>query len=113
MGVGIGIFHVFNVTIVTYSTFVNRVHSFTMNNNNVQDIHSALIDVLTEQRKGLNLSHERLAALAGVHRTAISHIENRRRHPTLIICLKLANAMNLSFADLMKKAEARIAKTHD
>jgi DNA-binding XRE family transcriptional regulator len=78
-----------------------------MKDNTVPNIHSALIDILTEQRKKLELSHERLAALAGVHRTAISHIENRRRQPTLIICLKLANAMRLSFADLLKEAEER------
>jgi DNA-binding XRE family transcriptional regulator len=70
-------------------------------------IQDAAIDVLIERRKKLGLSHEKLAALAGIHRTAISHIENRRRNPTLLICLKLAQALNCSLSEILGMAEKR------
>jgi transcriptional regulator with XRE-family HTH domain len=71
-------------------------------------LHDEIIEILIERRKAKNLSHEKLAALAGLHRTAISHIENRRRNPTLIVCLRLAAALDCSMAEIIKQAEKRI-----
>lgn len=70
-----------------------------------QHIQEAVIDGLIERRKKLGLSHEKLAALAGIHRTAVSHIENRRRNPTLLICLKLAHALDCRLSEILKTAE--------
>jgi transcriptional regulator with XRE-family HTH domain len=75
----------------------------------VKKVHDCFIEVLTQERKKQGISHEKLAALAGIHRTAISHIENKRRNPTLMICLKLANALGISFATIAAKAE-KLAK---
>jgi transcriptional regulator with XRE-family HTH domain len=76
----------------------------------VQAVQDALIDLFIERRKARGLSHEKLAALAGMHRTGISHIENRKRNPTLIVCLKLARALDCPLSDLIKMAEARSKK---
>jgi DNA-binding XRE family transcriptional regulator len=46
-------------------------------------VQNELIELFIERRKKLGLSHEKLAALAGIHRTAVSHIENHRRNPTV------------------------------
>ena len=73
------------------------------------NLHKALISTLIERRKELGLSHARLANLAGVHRTAISHIESGKRNPTLLTCLKLAEALNTSLAELLQVAESREA----
>jgi putative transcriptional regulator len=81
-----------------------------MGQKQAQNIQEAMVNVLTERRKKLGLSHEKLAALAGIHRTALSHIENQRRNPTLLICLKLALALECQLSDLLKKAEKRALK---
>ncbi len=65
------------------------------------------MNVLIKRRKELGFSHEKLAKLAGLHRTAISHIENRRRNPTLLVCLKLSNALGYQLSELLKEAEKR------
>ncbi len=73
-------------------------------------IQEAVIDGFIARRKKLGLSHEKLAALAGLHRTAISHIENRRRNPTLLACLKLAQALEYPLSKIIRSAELRIGK---
>ncbi len=78
-----------------------------MRRKTAQHIHNAIVDILIERRKERRLSHEKLASLAGVHRTTISHIENRRRNPTLLVCLKLAESLGCSLAEIVKAAETR------
>lgn len=68
-------------------------------------VQNKVVDALIARRKELGLSHEKLAALAGLHRTAISHIENRRRNPTLLVCLRLAKALDCRLSDLLDKCE--------
>jgi transcriptional regulator with XRE-family HTH domain len=70
-----------------------------------QKIQDVAISLLTERRKELGLSHEKLASLAGVHRTAISHIENRKRNPTLQNCIKIAQALDVPLSKIIEKAE--------
>ena len=71
-----------------------------------EKIQDQVIDALIHERKKLGLSHEKLAILAGLHRTAISHIENKKRNPTLVTCLKIAHALKISLGDLIKQAES-------
>ena len=66
-----------------------------------------IIDMLISERKRLGLSHEKIANLAGLHRTAISHIENKKRNPTLISCLKISYALKISLGDVIKQAESK------
>ena len=73
-------------------------------------VQNAVIDALIARRKKLNLSHEKLASLAGVTRPAISHIENRKRNPTLLICMKLAQALNISLGEVIVAAEKQVNK---
>lgn len=70
-----------------------------------EKIQDQVIDMLINERKRLGLSHEKLANLSGLHRTAISHIENKKRNPTLASCLKIAYALKISLGDLLKQAE--------
>ncbi len=59
--------------------------------NNVQKI-----------RKQKNISQERLAELAHVHRTYIGMVERAERNITLINMEKIANALEVEIADLLK-----------
>lgn len=64
-----------------------------------------VVSQLKELRVEQGLSHDRLAALARVSRPAISHIESRRRKPTLLMALKLANALGTELSSILAKAE--------
>jgi transcriptional regulator with XRE-family HTH domain len=66
-----------------------------------------LVEMLKEKRHSLGLSHEKLSVLSGITRAAISHIENGKRKPSLLICLKLAAAMEVSLGDMIKAAESK------
>jgi DNA-binding XRE family transcriptional regulator len=80
---------------------------FSMREKLAQKIQNEAVNGLIKRRKELGLSHEKLAVLAGLHRTAISHIENRRRNPTLLVCLKLAAALGCQLSEVIKEAEKR------
>jgi transcriptional regulator with XRE-family HTH domain len=73
-------------------------------------VQNRVVDAFIARRKALGLSHESLGEKAGVHRTTVSHIENRRRNPTLLNCIKLANALGCRLADLLKEAETGAPK---
>ncbi len=64
-----------------------------------------LVDELTAARKEQGLSHERLAQKTGLNRSAISLIESKKRIPTILTCFKLAHALEISLAVLIKKIE--------
>lgn len=75
-------------------------------NSNADKILLNFIEIIREERLKQGISHEKLTALAGIHRTALSHIENNRRKPSLLICIKLANALGYQLSDLIKLAES-------
>lgn len=52
-------------------------------------------------RKAQHLSQERLAELAGVHRTYVGMIERAEKNITLCSIEKIANALNISPKDLL------------
>lgn len=53
-------------------------------------------------RKNLQLSQEKLAELAGVHRTYIGMIERAEKNITLCNMEKIANALGIEISDLLK-----------
>lgn len=69
-----------------------------------------LVVELRDVRRGKRISHESLAKTAGVSRAAISHIESGRRRPSLLMCLKVAEALGVPFSELVNKVEKEIDK---
>lgn len=63
----------------------------TLFGNNVQKI-----------RKEKNISQEKLAELAKVHRTYIGMVERAERNITLINMQKIANALGVEISELLK-----------
>lgn len=59
-----------------------------------------------ERRHELGLSQERLAELAGLDRTYVSSLERGRRNPTLKTAARLAGALNLPLAELLRDSDA-------
>ncbi len=56
---------------------------------------------LREIRTSAHISQEKLADLAGLHRTYISSVERGERNVTLETVEKLAFALNVTMAELM------------
>jgi transcriptional regulator with XRE-family HTH domain len=56
----------------------------------------------TRQKKGL--SQEKLADLAGLHRTYVSGVERGERNISLLNIERLAIALNVTMSDLMPSA---------
>jgi len=54
-----------------------------------------------EIRVEQGLSHQALADKSGLNRSTISRIESRDREPTLINCIKIADALGVSIKDLL------------
>ena len=54
---------------------------------------------MTRQKKGI--SQERLAELAGLHRTYVSSVERGERNISLLNIERLATALGVAMSDLM------------
>lgn len=76
-------------------------------------IQAVFVKVLKELRLKRNLSHHSLANKAGVTRAAISHIEHGRRNPSLLVCLKLSQGLDIELSEMLKIAEAHCAQTQE
>jgi transcriptional regulator with XRE-family HTH domain len=58
-------------------------------------------DRLRQLRLERNLSQEKLAELAGLHRNYIGHLERGEKTPSLDVILRLSNAMTLAVDELL------------
>jgi DNA-binding XRE family transcriptional regulator len=96
------------VTSVTYLSDATLIMVALMHINKADIIILSLARQLASLRKKLGLSHEVLAAKAGVTRTAVSFIESGKRRPTLLILLKLVHAMDAELSTLLRKAERSV-----
>ena len=79
-----------------------------MKENHADLVLQKVIVLLKELRKEKGLSHENLAKKSGITRAAISHIENGNRKPSLLICLRIADALEVSLAKIISEAEKKI-----
>lgn len=73
--------------------------------DNAENTLNSIVKTLAEARKAKGLSHEALAQKSGVTRPAISHIEGGKRKPSLLVCLRMAKALDLKLWEVIKKAE--------
>ena len=64
-----------------------------------------VIEILKRERIAQGISHEKLSLLAGIHRTSIGHLESKITKPTLSLCLKISEALNINLSDVLKEAE--------
>lgn len=73
-----------------------------MRNRQAEQTVSKLLDKFEEIRKQKGLSHEVLAKKAGVHRSTISLLESKKRVPTILTCFKIAEALEVDIAALIR-----------
>ena len=62
-------------------------------------------NAVRKRRTQLNLSQEKLAFRCGSHRNYIGEIERGEKSPSLHIIFALAEALEMSASDLVKKTE--------
>jgi transcriptional regulator with XRE-family HTH domain len=75
-----------------------------MDYKEAERILSYVADKLEGERERQGLSLQKLGALSGVSRTAIGMIEKGQRSPTLVTCLRVADALGLDLEDVLKSA---------
>jgi len=61
--------------------------------------------VVKSVREKRGTSQEKLAELAGVDRTYVSMIERGKRHPTLEVAKRIADALEVKLSALIRRAE--------
>jgi transcriptional regulator with XRE-family HTH domain len=65
---------------------------------------------LRQERERQGLSLQQLGAMSGVSRTGIAMIEKGERSPTLIICLRVADALGVVLGDVLNEAAAQAGR---
>jgi DNA-binding XRE family transcriptional regulator len=70
-----------------------------------------IVKETARQLKSLRLkrgmSHEALAQRAGVTRPAISHIEAGKRKPSLLLTLKICQALGIRLSEILRGVEKK------
>ena len=64
--------------------------------------------ILRKLREGANLSQEKLAEYCDLDRTYISLLERGLRQPTITTIFKIAEALDISPSELVRKVEMEI-----
>ena len=77
------------------------------------DLHAQIAEkivaMIHAERIRMGWSQETLAVSAGVSNSCVRHLEHQRSKPTLITMLKLAAALDLDLATLLRDAQADTA----
>ncbi len=68
---------------------------------------SCVMEMLQAERERQGLSLKKLGAMSGIHRTTIGLMESGQRSPSLVLCLRLADALGLDLADVLKAVPAK------
>ena len=71
------------------------------------DIRRVFGSAVRRRRRHLGLSQDELAERAGIDRTYVSGVENGSRNPSLLSQQKIATALNVDLADLLRTPDDR------
>ncbi len=77
---------------------------------NVRPLCVKVISLLREERERRKLSKYFVAQESGLSPQMVAYVENGDRNPTLETVLRMAHALNLDLAEVIKKARKEIAK---
>ena len=65
---------------------------------------------MTEERKRLKYSKNKLAYLTGLNQSTVSRLENYHDNPTLDSLLRVADALGLNLVETLKQAIKNVDK---
>ena len=74
---------------------------------------SALGQGIRQVREDRSLSQERLAELAGLHRTYVSSVEQGRRNLSIENIQKIAKALGVSMTEIIQLCEDRLDRPNE
>jgi DNA-binding XRE family transcriptional regulator len=77
-------------------------------NKREEQVVANLLTLLEESRKEQKLSHQTLADKAGLHRSTISLVMRQKVMPTILVCFKIAAALEVSLPDLIVQAQEMV-----
>jgi len=77
------------------------------------EITAALGRAICQLRKLRGLSQEKLAELAGIHRTYVSQLERGLKSPTVTVLYKLSAALNTSLSQVCRRLEREVDDIYD
>jgi putative transcriptional regulator len=66
-----------------------------------------VMQMLQAERERQGFSLKKLGAVSGIRRTTIGLMESGQRSPSLVLCLRLADALGLDLADVLKRVAAK------
>ena len=72
----------------------------------VVDVRERFGDAVRLRREELSLTQEGLADVAGIHRTYLSDVERGTRNLSLLNIERLATALQMTMAELLKRVES-------
>ena len=72
-----------------------------------QDLADKVTDLLKEARLQKGLSHEKVAELAGIHRSTVSRVEAKKIQGTLYVYLSIAEAIGVPLGELITRAQSQ------
>jgi transcriptional regulator with XRE-family HTH domain len=75
-----------------------------MDYGEADEILTCVMNRLQRERKRRGFSLKKLGAISGVSRVEIGLIEKGERNPSLIICLRVADALGLNLGNVLKTA---------
>lgn len=80
-----------------------------MNDRQQMNVTAYLGQLIEQRRKDLKMSQEFLASEAGISRSYLSDIERGLRNISVITLIRLAEALETSAADLLRKVEGALS----
>lgn len=72
-----------------------------------QIVSAEVVRLLRQERQDQNLSVYRVAKNSGLSQQMIHYVEQGMRNPTLDTLLRIANVLDIDFAELIKRATAK------
>lgn len=75
-----------------------------MRNKRAETTTKKLVKLLKEKRLEKGISHQKLADIAGIHRSTVSRVESGERIPTITVCLKIAQALEEDLSALLNQS---------
>ena len=78
-----------------------------MNHREAARILAYVMDRLREEREAQGLTLQKLGRISGVSRTMIAMAENGERSPSLMICVRVADALGVQLGDVLNSVPAK------
>ncbi|MEW6517559.1 MAG: helix-turn-helix transcriptional regulator [candidate division FCPU426 bacterium] len=76
-----------------------------MDQPNTDPLTSSFLTLIKEIREEKGITREKLAQIAGVHKTTIGLLERKKRIPSLHVANLIAKALGTNLSTLIKKSE--------